>query len=179
MKNVNAKVFWVCICAGVAIRFALMAIGHNFDFESYCIVGELAEAGKNIYASTTRYNYGPAWFLILELLYRLASFFQQNILIYRIMIVALLTLTDFVITLIISRRAGNFWGIVFFLNPFSMFNDGYNNQFDNLAVLLGMLGILCLEKASADKEVKANDLYGVLLLSMSLITKHIMWAFPV
>ena len=46
MKNVNAKTFWLCVLAGIVIRFVLMCLGHNFDFESYCIIGELAASGK-------------------------------------------------------------------------------------------------------------------------------------
>ncbi|MBQ7221793.1 MAG: hypothetical protein IJS28_12540 [Synergistaceae bacterium] len=178
MSNMKAKTFWLCIFAGVIIRFVLMSLGHNFDFESYCIVGELASAGKNIYANTPRYNYGPVWFTLLGLFWKTSSLFTHSIIIFRCFIVGTLTLADFFIALLISKKAGNFWGAVFFLNPISLIITGYHNQFDNLAVLTGALAILCIEKSSAEREIKPADIYGTALLSLSLITKHIAWAFP-
>ncbi len=80
MKNVSAKTFWLCILAGVAIRFLFMQAGYNYDFESYCVVGDLAAAGKNVYANTHRYNYGPVWFTLLGLFWKAASHFTRNIL---------------------------------------------------------------------------------------------------
>ncbi len=178
MKNVNAKTFWLCIFAGIVIRFVLMSLGHNFDFESYCIVGELAAAGKNIYANTPRYNYGPVWFILLGLFWKTASLFTHNIVVFRCLIVGTLTLGDFFITLLISKKAGNFWGAVFFLNPISLIITGYHNQFDNLAVLIGAFAVMCIEKSCTEYDIKPEDIYGTLLLSLSLITKHILWAFP-
>lgn len=178
MKNVNAKTFWLCILAGILIRFILMTWGHNFDFDSYCIVGKIVTAGKNVYANTFRYNYGPVWFTLLGLFWKTASHFTHNVLIFRCFIVGTLTLGDFFITQFISKKAGNFWGIIFFLNPISLIITGYHNQFDNLAVLIGALAILCIEKSCTEHDIKREDICGIALLSLSLITKHIMWAFP-
>ena len=178
MKNVNAKTFWLCIFTGIVIRFVLMMLGHNFDFESYCIVGELAATGKNIYANTPRYNYGPVWFTLLGLFWKTASYFTHNTFIFRCFIVGTLTLADFFITLLISKKAGNFWGIIFFLNPISLIITGYHNQFDNLAVLIGALAVICIEKSCTEHDIKSEDVYGTALLSLSLIIKHVMWAFP-
>lgn len=178
MKNVNTKTFWLCICAGVIIRYILMSLGHNFDFDSYCIVGELASAGKNIYANTTRYNYGPVWFTVLGLFWKAASYFEHSILLFRCLIVGTLTLTDFFLAKLICRIAGTFWGLIFFLNPISLIITGYHNQFDNLAVLIGVSAVLFIKDSCSDSKIKPADLYGTVLLSLSLITKHIMWAFP-
>ena len=163
---------------GAAVRFAIMSMGHNIDFANYCVTGELAAAGKNVYASTIYYNYGFIWFKVLEIFYRASSLFQNNILAYRIMIVSMLTLVDLLIAGIIAKKVGNLWGMLFFLNPFSIFNDGYNNQFDNVAVWLGMLGVLYLEKSSREEHINLDDILGISLLSVSLITKHVLWAFP-
>ncbi len=178
MKNVNAKTFWMCIFAGIVIRFGLINIGYNFDFESYCIVGEIAAAGKNVYANTGRYNYAPIWFTLLGLFWKISSYFTHNILVFRCFIVGTLTLGDFFITQLISKKAGNFWGIIFFLNPISLIITGYHHQFDNLAVMLGAYAVSCIEKSCHEQNIRREDICGVLLLSLSLITKHIMWAFP-
>ena len=177
-KNVDAKILWSCIFLGVMLRFVLMSLGHNFDFDSYCIVGELASQGKNIYASTTRYNYSFIWFSVLGIFWKISLCFTDNIQVFRILIVSTLTISDFLIALIISRKAGNFWGIIFFLNPISLIITGYHNQFDNIAVLLGAYGILCISLSMNDSRITAQDIAGIILLSLSLITKHILWAFP-
>lgn len=179
MKNVSAKIFWLCIFLGVVIRFVLTCLGHNFDFDSYCIVGELVAQGKNVYANTSRYNYGPVWFMLLGVFWRVASLFTHNIMTFRIFIVSALTLVDLLIARVISRKAGNFWGIIFFLNPISLIITGYHNQFDNIAVLLGAYAVLSLEDSCNEHAIKANDIYGIILMSLSLITKHILWAFPI
>ncbi len=172
-ENKFLKNFWLCILAGVVIRFVFMSLGNHFDFGAYQQVGALATEGKNIYASTRLYNYGPVWFILLGTLWKSSLYFAHNILSFKIFIVSLLTMTDFLIAKIISDRTGNFWGAVFFLNPISMVVSGYSNQFDNIAVLIAAYGVSCLEKSS-----RKYDIAGVILLSLSLITKHILFAFP-
>lgn len=179
MKTIRAKTFWTCIALGVVLRLVFMSLGYNFDFESWQIVGELAASGKNIYANTGRYNYGPAWFILLGMFWRAASYFANNILAFRIFVVGTLTLADFLIAQVISRKAGNFWGIIFFLNPVSLLMTSCYNQFDNVAVMIGAWGALYLEESSQQDSISRNDLYGIILLSLSLITKHILYAFPV
>ena len=56
------KCFVLIVMAGVILRLTVMLFGHNFDFESYCIVGRLVTQFKNVYANTERYNYGPFFF---------------------------------------------------------------------------------------------------------------------
>lgn len=155
-----------------------MSLGHNFDFDSYCIVGELASAGKNIYANTTRYNYGPVWFTFLGIFWRTALYFTHNIAVFRILVVSILTLADFLMAKLISKRAGSLWGVIFFLNPVSLIITGYHNQFDNIAVLIGAYAVLCIQDSCSEREIKAGDIYGIILLTLSLMTKHILWAFP-
>ena len=168
----------ITLFLGIFLRFLLMSWGHNFDFESYCIVGDIVNSGQNVYASTSRYNYGPIFFLILGGFYRLASHFSHQIVIYRIFIVSLLTFVDFLIARIVSRKAGIVWGLLFFLNPISLIITGYHNQFDNIALLLGAYGTLLLEKTARDERMTLKDAASIALLSASLITKHILWAFP-
>ena len=50
-KNI---VFFICICTGIILRYVMMTLGHNYDFESYCIVGEIAGNFGNVYAGTNR-----------------------------------------------------------------------------------------------------------------------------
>ena len=170
-----------CISAliiGIALRFVLTFLGHNFDFESYCIVGKIVNDGGNVYASTSRYNYGPVFFTIMGLFYNIASNFVNTRLVYRILIVSLLTLADISIAKFVSKKAGLLWGILFFLNPISLIITGYHNQFDNIAVALALWGALFLQKNCSEKKINFNDIVGICLLSISLITKHVFFAFP-
>lgn len=66
----NKLLIIVIIFLGITPRFAITQLGHNFHFESYCIVGKLVNEGKSIYANTTRYNYGFIFFVIQGFLYR-------------------------------------------------------------------------------------------------------------
>lgn len=172
--NINAKIFWLSVILGIIIRFVLMTLGHNFDFESYCIVGELAAAGKNVYANTARYNYGPIFFTILGIFWKIAD----NVQVFRIFIVTLLTLADLSIALLIRRRAGGLWAALFFLNPVSLIITGYHNQFDNIALALGAWALVCCEDSLSQKKFTFKDSAAIILLSLSLITKHILCFFP-
>ncbi len=181
-KNVDAKIFWLCVFLGIILRFVLMFIGHkyfhSFDFANSCTIGQLFTDGKSVYAGTDKYNYAPLWFILLGTLWRASAFFSDHILAFRILLVGVLTLMDILIALIISRRAGNFWGLIFFFNPISLVVTGMHNQFDNIAVVLAACGVLCIEDSSSQHSIKASDILGIIFLSLSLIAKHIMWAFP-
>ena len=171
--------FIIAVLIGILIRFIFIFRGHNFDFDSFCIVGELVSQGKNVYANTPRYNYGPIFFTLLGMFYKLASYFTHKIILYRFMIVGTLTLADLGITEYIRRKAGIFWAILFFINPISLIITGYHNQFDNIAVLFALYGCYCIENTSHENNFKIQDLAGIILLSLSIITKHILFIMPV
>ena len=157
----TAKYFYILL--GIILRFAVMFLGHNNDFESYCIVGEIVSSSGNVYAETYRYNYGPIFCWIQGLCWWIAHLFEANgILIFRILIVSVLTATEI--------------GILFFLNPVSVFITGFHNQFDNIAVLLGLL---TCSFYSEEEKLSFKDLEFIVLFSLCLITKHIFFIFPV
>ncbi len=178
MKNENKRyIFWSLIGLGVVLRYAVMCIGHNFDFDSYCIVGEISGNFRNVYAETARYNYAPVFLIIQGLFYRISQISVENwMLIYRILIVTLLTATDLGITAFIQRKYSGYKALLFFLNPISIIISGYHNQFDNIAVLFGLLSILYYNN---EEKLNKRDLGFVLMLSLSLMTKHILFLIPV
>ncbi len=83
--------------------------------------------------------------------------------------------------------AGIFWVLwpqfgrlaasLFLLNPIAVIITGYHCQFDNLAVLLGLLGAL-LVGDEFDKPIGGRKFWGLVVLGISLATKHILYAFP-
>ena len=168
-------IFVLFIFLGICLRFFVMTLGHNFDFESYCIVGEISGDLRNVYAETSRYNYGPVFLVIQGLLYNISSFSANWELTYRVLMVSTLTLTDLGITCIIAKRYDTVKALIFFLNPVSIFITGYHNQFDNIAVLFALISILFYNE---EKSIGKKDVLFIAFLSLSIITKHILFIFP-
>ncbi|HYP23783.1 MAG TPA: hypothetical protein VEV43_09430 [Actinomycetota bacterium] len=157
------------LAIGVALRFWVSTLGSNFDLESYGIVAEIVDRGGNVYAETERYNYGPIWFFVLGVLHDLGGLFSDPVGAFRILIIAVLTLADVGIWAVLHRRYGRIAGFLFFLNPISIIITGYHNQFDNLAVLVGLLAMVVYA---------ASFLPALLLLGLSLTVKHVLLVLP-
>lgn len=182
-KVENNKIFWWTLIFLIAISIRILlsmiyATKVNGDFEAYCIVGDLAAQGKNVYAHTIRYNYAPLWSVILGKFYAASQLFTNSRTIYKIFIVLFITLADLGIARIIARQIGELWGMIFFINPISMASSIFYPQFDNTAVFLGACGILFLCESSKQTEIKLYDIAGIVFLSLSLLMKHILYAFP-
>ena len=89
------------VVLGMVLRLLAAARGHNFDFESFIIVADIARDGGNVYADTLRYNYGPIWFLVIQAIDQLAV---RNEFAFRYLIVILLSLVDVGIFAILLGR---------------------------------------------------------------------------
>lgn len=165
----------VFVIIGVLLRYLAMTVGHNFDFESYCIVGDLASNLHNVYANTPRYNYGPIFFCIQGLCYKISSISANPLLTFRILIVTIITLGDLGIAAFLYKKYSLKTALVFFLNPISIIITGYHNQFDNLAILLVLIATLFY---SEDKKFTKRDVLFILLMSASLTMKHIFFMLP-
>lgn len=174
------KIFWWCItiCLGMALRFIVMYVTNHIDFSNWFTSGSIVAAGKNIYANQRAYNYGPPFSMILGCLYKLTSGFANHALAFKTSLVSMLALANLCLSWIIVKKCGHLLGMLFFLNPVSIIVDGQNNQFFVLAILLATWGIFLMNKTYEDNRFTINDVFGTLLLSLSLITKHIFWAFP-
>lgn len=175
-KTNKKKIFWIiAILLGILLRYLVMLFGYNFDFESYCIVGDIAGHFRNVYAETARYNYAPVFFCFQGSFYRLSELFGSNqILVYRILIVGLLTATDLGIAFF-AKRYSLKAAVIFFLNPVSILITGYHNQFDNMAVLAALISILYYNEES---KIGKKDLGFVLFMSLGLMIKHLLFVFP-
>jgi len=160
---------------GILLRYLAMTVGHNFDFESYCIVGDLASNLHNVYANTPRYNYGPIFFCIQGLCYKISSISANPLLTFRILIVTIITLGDLGITAFLYKKYSLKTALFFFLNPISIIITGYHNQFDNLAILLVLIATIFYNE---DNKFTKRDIYFILLMSASLTMKHIFFLLP-
>ncbi|CAN5549045.1 hypothetical protein BH23CHL10_BH23CHL10_00960 [soil metagenome] len=162
---------------GTAARLLAASAGHNYDMESYWIVAGHADAGDNVYASTHRYNYAPAWFMVLDVVKDVADRFSDPFLAFRYLIALLLTAVDIAIASMLLRRFGLLAAGVFFANPVSILITGYHSQFDNLAIAVGLAGMLLLERAERQGSDRAW-LAGVAVLGVSLVVKHLLLVLP-
>lgn len=171
----TAYIFFLFVL-GVILRYWAMSIGSGFDFESYCIVGELVTQFKNVYAETSRYNYGPIFFIIQGLSYAAAHIFSMDIQqTYRVLLVGIFTLTDFAIAMWLAMRYSLKTSLIFFLNPISIVITGYHNQFDNMAILFALISCSYYNE---EENFSKKDWLFVCFLSLSLIIKHILFIFP-
>lgn len=159
----------VVLVVGVALRYWVSTLGSNFDLESYGIVADIVDRGGNVYAETERYNYGPIWFYVLGFLDDISKLFSDPAGAFRALLIGLLTLADVGIWAVLHRRYGRIAGFLFFLNPVSIIITGYHNQFDNVAILVGLLAMVAYA---------ASFVPALLLLGLSLTVKHVLLVFP-
>lgn len=163
---------------GVGLRLLVSSLGHNYDLDSFRIVAEIVGRGGNVYAETARYNYGPVWFGILGAFDWGAGLSGGNReAMFRVVLVCFLTLVDLGIAWALLREKGRLVACLFFLNPISILITGYHNQFDNLALLLGFGAVMVMQDRFEER-VDRRKLLGLGLLGLSLMTKHILFAFP-
>lgn len=164
----------VVLVVGMAGRFWFGSRGQSWDYESYRIVVDLCAQGKNVYANTFRYNYGPVWFNILHLLDLLSGHHPA---VFRQLLIGLLSAADVGIAFLLWRKFGPLAAAVFFLNPVSMMVSGLVNQFDNIAILLGLWSMVMFGD-EFKKPLGRRKCAALAVLGLSLMTKHLFFAFP-
>ena len=152
---------------GFMLRIALVFSSTNFDFESYKITSALVLDGIPPWQSQ-RYNYGITWSLILSCLHLLS--FESDF-IFRLLIIVFLSFADLSISLTLKNWFGTKTALVFFLNPVSILITGHYNQFDNLAIAVGMLALVSLIRFQENSNVKYL-FFAIALFSLSLTIKH-------
>ncbi len=170
----NRRALWFFSVAAIFSLLAklLMASrGYNFDFESYNIVANLIDQGKNVYAETHRYNYGPIWFYILWFLKTISgSLFRYSLPFF-------LGMADICIAGILWRLRYRPAALIFLLSPLGIQISGFHNQFDNFAVLIALISICFLMKR--EKNTTMGQVWAAaVVLGISITIKHIFIFFP-
>jgi hypothetical protein len=166
--------FWAVVIAGVAARLLVATCGHNYDMDSWQLVAGIADRGENVYAATERYNFAPGWFHILHGLNLLSG---RNPVVFRYVVAGFLSLADIGIFFFLWRRFGRLAGGWFLLNPISIIISGYQCNFDNVAIWLGLLAA-GLMGDDFDRRLDRRKLLGLTVLGLSLVVKHVFFAFP-
>ena len=175
LSGIQSKKFLTAtlvIIVGVALRFLVARRGHNYDFESYLLVASGREEGLTPW-QVGRYNYGPVW---AYLLYGFRWVEATIGIGFRMQIIGLLTLADVMIAYFVLRSRGLITASIFFLNPISVIITGYHNQFDNLAIAIACAALL-VNKDVTTGRICRSDLISIVLLSLSLSTKHVLLVF--
>jgi hypothetical protein len=158
----------------VVAKVLLALPGHNYDMESWRIVSNILGKGQSIYAdSTGRYNYGPIWAWIVSGFGHLAPRAGSEI--FHLWIAAFLATVDVTIAWLIARTYSFAAALVFLLCPIGFMISGFHSQFDNLAVLTGLLAWLPIR---AGKPRMRAVLLSAALLGVSLSIKHLLILFP-
>lgn len=166
------KIIFAVLIVGIILRYLVTLFGHNFDLDSYEIVGKIVTSGGNVYAETNRYNYGPIWSWVIGLLYGFGNLLGNPFLILRYGVTTLLTFTDMAIAAVIGKKMGTKYALLFFLNPISIIISGFHGQFDNLAILIALIAVIYISDNSHKK------FWGIFLLGISLSVKHIFFLLP-
>lgn len=159
-RKINLNKLYI-IGLAYLIRVSVSSFGNNYDFDSYKFVVLALQNGITPW-ETYRYNYGISWAFLLFILEFLS---MGNEIFFRYLIILVLTLADIYIAYIIWIKFGKKFALIFLFNPVSIIITGYYNQFDNLALAIGLAAIVNMEK-------KGNQFKSFALLFLSLITKH-------
>jgi hypothetical protein len=180
------------ILDGTIIRLIMAsACFGNFDMQSCEIVTNIAMQGGNVYALTYKYNYSPIWFLILCFLKHIQI--QLSPVSFHFVIRSFLCLVDLA-TLVFLLLIANLRKIslpkvalLFYLNPITFLLTGYHGQFENLAILMVIIGLYAYLKlyqkpiwgtailwlfASAGMIIKHNVFYELIICLNSAIKRY-------
>ena len=163
------------IVIGSLLRWACSSRGYNLDIESWYIVAEIVGAGGNVYHETSRYNYAPIWSEIISQLNCHSFYAEHSIEALRYRVTFLLIVVDIGICTFLFLNYGLKVAILFFLNPISIIITGYHGQFDNLAILIGLISVWLYERADKSRLTVVPALF---FLGLSLAVKHFLFLFP-
>jgi hypothetical protein len=166
--------FWAVLIAGLAARLLVATCGHNYDMDSWQLVAGIADRGENVYAATDRYNFAPGWLHILHGLNLLSG---HNPVIFRYVVAGFLSLADAGIFFFLWRRSGKLAAGWFLLNPIAIIISGYQCNFDNVAIGLGLLAA-GLMGDDFERPLDRRRYMGLFVLGLSLVVKHVFFAFP-
>jgi len=176
--NEEEKIIWAIILIilnGTIIRLflAYMFFG-NYDMSSYEIVADIIQRGGNVYAETNRYNYSPLWFTLIGFLKGIQLQFLPFP--FHFVVRSFLCGVDLFILLFLLLIAKEEkiskikTALLFYLNPVSFLLTGYHGQFENLAILIMIIGIYSYLK------LRNRPIGGKIILwvftTLSMIVKH-------
>lgn len=158
------------LAIGWLLRLWAQTAPGNADSDAFALIGGWAASGDNVYESG-RWNYGPTWMYALAALDTIAGSDH-----FRLGLAIALAVADTVIFALLVARNFLLPACLFFLLPVSFAISGQHQQFDNVAVALGLASGYILSRSG-----KCNlrlELVALILLGVSLSTKHVLLLLP-
>jgi hypothetical protein len=157
--------------------------GHNIDVESWSIFAENIRDGKNLYAETYRIpyhpptdpSYGPIWCYVGAGV----SYVQAHLLgsdsldVFHRLLALLLSLVDVAIAYLFARHYPSSPGPSS-CQPCLLLVTGFHSQFDNVAILLGLVACLLLDKNAGPPRLAL----AMFILESLLAVKHVLIFLP-
>jgi len=174
----SRRAFWWMAALAVALRLLCAISPGNYDYESYELVRALLRRGEPVYLATERYNYAPFWMGFLWLLKDVPIEF------FRFGIVLPLALIDVGIAALLRRLASPIAALFFLFNPWSVFISGHHHQFDNAAILVGLLAVAYMARSTGSTDTGPGQLtlrqtaVAAAIIGLSLVVKHVFYLFP-
>lgn len=170
--NISKTKIFLIISVSFILRILLSSLGHNYDLESFEIVGDLVLKGDNFYAETDRYNYGPVWALLMSVFKYISTFngiYHQQI--FHALIVTVLFAGELLLAYQLLRSGYDWLSVlILLLNPLSIILIGHHSQFDILAISIAY---------AAFRQIKKDNVWiAVILMGLSYSIKHLMVFFP-
>jgi hypothetical protein len=163
------------VVSGTAIRLYLAYEFYgNYDTRSNEIIAEIVRHGGNVYAETDRYNQGPLWSLMLGALKHIQLHFPS--LPFPFIIRAFLSAVDLLTLAVLLALADPDptlrvrTATLFYLNPVSVLISGYHGQFENITILLLLVGAF-LARRLKDRPLLAKAFLWA-LATLAMIVKH-------
>ena len=102
----------------------------------------------------------------------------QSKLAFHYMVAMFLSLVDLGIFFVLWKKFSIKGAFLFLLNPVSIIITGYHSQFDNLALLFGLWSAVILD-CPRSKYTFKQFAAGIILLGLSITTKHLLFLFPI
>ncbi len=176
IKNLNnlEKLFILLAISSIFVKVLISMLGGNADLESWQIVGDVISQGKTIYDNTARYNYGPLWGYIcgvVALYVKARGAVNVYVESFHYIIAFILAVADVAMAVLIYKMYSKTAGLLYLINPVSAVLTGSHSQFDNLAIMVGLLGWYFY--------IKGNKNTSYVVLGISMMFKHILLFFPI
>ncbi len=190
-KNDNFKlnIFIFFSLIALILRIWVSQYGSNFDFASWQANLDIFKDGKSVYENGN-YVYAPPWVYTLYFLDLISfPFLENNSFVqsipgnfFRFKLVIFLSLLDISIFYLLYKKYSLKVGLLFLINPISIWLSGFHNSFDNYAIIFGFLSVILYGEINEEK-LTFKKVFAIFLFGLSIAIKHILiffifwWAF--
>jgi len=114
------------------------------------------------------------WFLIHSTIRRVLEEPEA----FRLGLAFLFAFVDIAIAVLLMRRGFLAGAVLFLVAPIGIAISGQHGQFDNIAIALALAAALAFRRGGSETRIGASDLLAVMLLGLSLSTKHDFLVLP-